>query len=94
MTFAPILSGEIRRSVRRIAVDNDDLRDEIGRQVGKHTANGLRFVVGRNDDRHSHADSLITTRGRGAPPCQQRIDAPGTSCASHRESERGEHRNQ
>src|SRR5207253_6533649 len=61
------LSGEIGRSVSRIAVDNDDFRDEIGRQIGKHTANGLRFVMGRNDDRYSHADSLITTKGtRGA----------------------------
>jgi len=61
--LCPHLSREIGRSVSRIAVDNDDLGDEIGRQIGKHMANGLRFVMSRNDDRYSHADSLITTTG-------------------------------
>src|SRR6059036_1298930 len=73
--LCPHLSGEIGRSVSRIAVDNDDLRDEIGRQISKHTANGLRFVMGGNDDRYSHADCLITTKGmQGAavPATRQR----------------------
>src|SRR3989442_4009699 len=61
--LCPHLPGQTGRSVSRIAVDNDDLHDEIGRQIGKHAANGLRFVMGRNDDRYSHADSLITTTG-------------------------------
>src|SRR5439155_3932099 len=60
------LSGEIGRSVSRIAVDHDDFRDEIGRQIGKHTANGLRFVIGWNDHRYSHADLITTTETRGA----------------------------
>src|SRR5437660_464540 len=76
--LCPRLSGEIGRSVSRIAVDNDDLRDEIGRQIGKHPANGLRFVMGRNDDRYSHADLLITTTGtRGAAvPARRRPASP------------------
>ena len=67
MTSAPIFRARSGVPSSRTAVDNDDLRDEIGGQIGKHTANGLRFVMGRNDDRYSHADSLITTTGtRGA----------------------------
>src|SRR5262249_22208063 len=53
--------GEMGSSVRGIAVDNDDLRDDIARQIAKHTADGLRFVMCGNDDRYAHAGSLITT---------------------------------
>ena len=54
---APTLS-DLWRSVTRIAVDNDDLCDQIGRQIGEHAANRLRFVMSRNDDGHSHASPM------------------------------------
>lgn len=66
----PHFLGEVWRTITRIAVDNDDLGDEIGREIGKHAANGLRFVMRRNNDRDSHTDSLFTTRrmkGAGVP---------------------------
>src|ERR1700746_1932676 len=34
-------------SIGRVAVYNEDLGDQIGRQVVDHTADGLRFIVGR-----------------------------------------------
>ena len=44
--------GDFGRPVIRVAIDNDDLSDEIGGQIGEHTANRLRFIVSGDDDRH------------------------------------------
>ncbi len=53
------LCGDFGSAVGGIAVYNQDFSDNIGREIGQDAANGLRFIVGRNDDRHSH---LIFTR--------------------------------
>jgi len=49
--------GDLRRPVIRIAVNNDDLRREVGRQIRQDALNRLRFIMGRDDDGHSHRAS-------------------------------------
>src|SRR5215469_5607753 len=55
--------GDLGSAVSGIAVDHDDFRDAIGRKIGEHTADGLRFVMGRNDNGDSHATWPVTTTG-------------------------------
>src|SRR5262249_14540590 len=64
--------------ISRIAVNNNDLGDQIAGQVGEHAAYSLRFVMGRDYDRYSHAGSLITTTGMrdGAEPARRRCPKP------------------
>src|SRR5205814_1660625 len=42
--------GDLGRPVIRVAVDNDDLRREIGREICQNALNRLRFIMGRDDD--------------------------------------------
>ena len=42
-----------RRAVARSAVRHDDAADDVARQFGDDRADRLRFVEGRNDDRHA-----------------------------------------
>src|SRR5262245_38837574 len=58
------LSSHFGCAICRIAVDDDDLGDAIERQIAKHTADRLRFVMSRDDDRDSHANLPITTTKR------------------------------
>ena len=46
-------SSEIGSAVSGVAVHNNDLRDE-GRQIRKHAANGLRFIMGWDYAGYSH----------------------------------------
>jgi hypothetical protein len=46
--------GDLGRPVSRIAIDDQDLRNEIKREIVQNPADGLRFVARRNDDGHSH----------------------------------------
>src|SRR5262249_58400063 len=55
-------SGDLRRPVRRVAVDHYDLGNLGGGNVGKDEAYGCGLVVGRDDDRDTHRG--LTREGR------------------------------
>src|SRR5207248_3133769 len=69
------LGRDLGRSIRRIAVNNDDFSDEIGRNIGEYTSNRLRFVMGRDDDGHSHW-MLAQKYGAGENTPRARAPAP------------------
>ena len=61
----------------------------------KNARNRLRFIMGRDDDGHSHVDLAQSPPGRRWPPLRQpRVNAPSPAGASDREPQRCEHRNQ
>ena len=67
MTRAPMLAGDLGCAVTRVAVNNQDLGDQVARQVGNNTADGRCLVIRRNNDRDSQgALPQITTTERMA----------------------------
>src|SRR5215472_4536300 len=92
--LCPHLSGDIRCPVRRITIDNYDLRDKTGgRSASTRPMAGASLRVGMTTDTRTQIRSS-PPRTRRAPPGQKRVDAPSPTGPSHRKSERYEHWNQ
>jgi len=59
--------GDLRRPIIRIAVNDDDFRREVRREIRQNERNRLRFVMSRDDDGHSVAIVIQVIATRSPP---------------------------
>src|ERR1700739_2253987 len=70
------ICSNFRRPVIRVAVNNNDLCGQVGRQISQNTPNRVCLIMGGNDYGYSHSDWQITTTGSLATVVTARRQRP------------------